>query len=119
MPSNAHTWSHIIGTLIDGRDLDRDTAAWAMSEILSGAASAGRIAGFAVALRAKGETVDEVEGLVTTMYEHAEPLSVAGRIVDIVGTGGDRAKTVDRKSTRLNSSHAASAYAARRLQKAT
>ncbi|HLR85253.1 MAG TPA: anthranilate phosphoribosyltransferase [Nocardioidaceae bacterium] len=95
MPSNAHTWSHIIGTLIDGRDLDRDTAAWAMSEILSGAASAGRIAGFAVALRAKGETVDEVEGLVTTMYEHAEPLSVAGRIVDIVGTGGDRAKTVN------------------------
>ena len=89
------TWPTVLGALVNGRDLDRATTAWAMGEILAGAASPAQIAGFAVALRAKGETVDEVEGLVATMYEHAEPLSVPGRIVDIVGTGGDQAKTVN------------------------
>ena len=95
MPAQARTWPEVIGTLLDGRDLDRSAAAWAMDEIFSGAATAAQIAGFVVALRAKGETVDEVEGIVAAMYDHAEPLSVPGRIVDIVGTGGDRAKTVN------------------------
>ena len=49
-----------------------------MGEILAGEATPVQIAGFAVALRAKGETVDEVEGLVEAMYAHATPLPVAG-----------------------------------------
>ena len=62
---------------------------------MSGEATDVQIAGFAVALRAKGETIDEVTGLVRTMYEHANTIEVPGRTVDIVGTGGDLAKTVN------------------------
>jgi anthranilate phosphoribosyltransferase len=88
-------WPHILTALVSGQDLDTDQTAWAMREILSGEATEAQIAGFAVALRAKGETVDEVEGLVRTMYAHAAPLTVPGRVVDIVGTGGDRSRTVN------------------------
>ncbi len=66
-----------------------------MGEILSGRGDHAQIAGFAVALRAKGETVDEVEGLVEAMYAHATPLVVTGRVLDVVGTGGDRSMSVN------------------------
>lgn len=89
------TWSDILSALVVGEDLDADSTAWAMEEILSGNATSAQIAGFAVALRAKGETLAEVQGLVDSMYRHATPLSVEGRVIDIVGTGGDRAKTVN------------------------
>jgi anthranilate phosphoribosyltransferase len=54
-----------------------------------------QVAGFAVALRAKGETIDEVQGLVDAMYVHATPLDVPGRVLDVVGTGGDRSFSVN------------------------
>jgi len=88
-------WPHILTALVSGQDLDAEQTAWAMREILSGEATEAQIAGFAVALRAKGETVEEVQGLVRTMYDHAAPLTVPGRFVDIVGTGGDRSRTVN------------------------
>ena len=66
-----------------------------MGEILAGEATPAQIAGFAVALRAKGETIDELEGLVAAMYEHATPLVVTGRVLDVVGTGGDRSMSVN------------------------
>ena len=62
---------------------------------MRGEATDAQIAGFAVALRAKGETVDEISGLVEAMYEHANLIEVPGPTVDIVGTGGDGAKTVN------------------------
>ena len=62
---------------------------------MRGEATDVQIAGFAVALRAKGETVEEISGLVQAMYEHANTIDVPGPTVDIVGTGGDRAKTVN------------------------
>jgi anthranilate phosphoribosyltransferase len=89
------SWPQVLTALVSGEDLDADQTAWAMHEILSGEATEAQIAGFAVALRAKGETVEEVEGLVRTMYAHAAPLTVQGRFVDIVGTGGDRSRTVN------------------------
>lgn len=91
----AHTWPEVLSALIGRRHLSAEQTAWAMGEILSGEATPAQIAGFAVALRAKGETVDEVEGLVRAMYDHATPLTVSGRVLDIVGTGGDRAMTVN------------------------
>jgi anthranilate phosphoribosyltransferase len=90
-----HTWPEVLSALIAGVDLSTDQAAWAMEEILGGHATESQIAGFAVALRAKGETVDEVEGLISTMYAHAAEIRVPGRILDVVGTGGDRSMSVN------------------------
>ncbi len=90
-----HSWPDVLSSLVAGQDLTRDQTAWAMREILGGEASPAQIAGFALALRAKGETVAEVEGLVSTMYEHALTIDVPGRVIDLVGTGGDRAHTVN------------------------
>jgi len=89
------SWPGLLNGLLDGHDLSADDTAWAMDLIMRGEATDAQIAGFAVALRAKGETVEEITGLVRTMYEHANVIEVPGRTVDIVGTGGDGAKTVN------------------------
>ncbi|KUJ54512.1 anthranilate phosphoribosyltransferase [Streptomyces albus subsp. albus] len=91
----ARTWPGVLNSLLRGQDLSADDTAWAMDRIMRGEASDAQIAGFAVALRAKGETVDEVAGLVRAMYGHANLIQVPGPAVDIVGTGGDQAKTVN------------------------
>nr|WP_232265998.1 anthranilate phosphoribosyltransferase [Streptomyces pactum] len=78
-----------------GEDLSADAAAWAMDRIMRGEATDAQIAGFAVALRAKGESVGEVSGMVRAMYAHANLIEVPGPAVDIVGTGGDQARTVN------------------------
>ncbi|MEU5978622.1 anthranilate phosphoribosyltransferase [Streptomyces sp. NPDC047315] len=91
----AHSWPTVLNSLLNNDDQGADATAWAMDRILSGEASDAQIAGFAVALRAKGETVEEISGLVSTMYEHANLIEVPGPSVDIVGTGGDGAKTVN------------------------
>ncbi|MER5499939.1 MULTISPECIES: anthranilate phosphoribosyltransferase [unclassified Streptomyces] len=89
------SWPGVLNPLLRGENLTADATAWAMDRIMSGEATDVQIAGFAVALRAKGETIDEVTGLVRAMYEHARTIEVPGRTVDIVGTGGDLAKTVN------------------------
>ena len=66
-----------------------------MNEIMEGAATSAQIAGFAIALRAKGETSTEVDGLARAMLDHATPIHVPGRVVDLVGTGADGAHTVN------------------------
>ncbi len=66
-----------------------------MNTIMSGEAAPSQIAGFLVALRAKGETVDEVTGLVEAMLSNANPVSIPGEKLDIVGTGGDQLNTVN------------------------
>ena len=89
------TWPEVLGSLVARHDLTADQAAWAMGEILAGEATPSQIAGFAVALRAKGETIDEVSGLAAAMLAKANPISVPGRLLDIVGTGGDRSMSVN------------------------
>lgn len=89
------TWPALLSALVAGEHLTADETAWAMNEIMTGAATPAQIAGFAMALRAKGETVAEVAGLARVMLDLATPLSVEGPVVDIVGTGGDRAHTVN------------------------
>ncbi|WP_030745963.1 anthranilate phosphoribosyltransferase [Streptomyces sp. NRRL F-5135] len=91
----AYSWPGILDALLTGTDLSADATAWAMDRIMRGEATDAQIAGFAVALRAKGETVAEITGLVRAMYAHANLIDVPGRSVDIVGTGGDGAKTVN------------------------
>jgi anthranilate phosphoribosyltransferase len=94
-PDSAHTWPDVLSGLVRREDLTAEQTAWAMGEILAGAATPVQIAGFAVALRSKGETVEEMQGLVDAMYEHATPISVEGRTLDVVGTGGDRSFSVN------------------------
>jgi len=90
-----HTWPDVLSALVARRDLSADQTSWAMGEILAGEATPSQIAGFAVALRAKGETLDEIAGLVDAMYEHAAPIEFEGRWLDVVGTGGDRSMSVN------------------------
>lgn len=89
------SWPQLLNGLLEGRDQSADETAWAMDRIMRGEATDVQIAGFAVAMRAKGETVEEILGLVRSMYEHANVIEVPGDTVDIVGTGGDGAKTVN------------------------
>ncbi len=93
--SNVMTWPTIFTALLDGQDLGTTESAWAMDQIMSGEASPVQVAGFLMALRAKGETVDEMRGLADTMLAHASGITVDGTTLDIVGTGGDRAHTVN------------------------
>src|ERR1044072_4007967 len=93
--ATARTWPDVLSHLLAGQDLASDDTAWAMDRIIRGEATDAQIAGFAVALRAKGETVAELSGLVRAMYGHAKTIEVPGPTVDIVGTGGDRARTVN------------------------
>jgi anthranilate phosphoribosyltransferase len=88
-------WPALLGALVRGDTLTAEEAAWAMNEIMEGAATPSQIAGFGVALRMKGETSSEMAGLAQAMLDHAAPISVPGRIVDLVGTGGDVARTVN------------------------
>jgi anthranilate phosphoribosyltransferase len=89
------TWPALIGALVRGETLTADETAWAMNEIMDGAATPAQIAGFGIALRMKGETVAEVSGLAEAMLEQAAPINIPGRLVDLVGTGGDGARTVN------------------------
>lgn len=93
--ASSHSWPDLLSVLIAGNDLDQGAAEWAMEQILSGEATDVQIAGFAVALRSKGETVAEIAGLAEKMLAFATPISAPREAVDIVGSGGDRANTVN------------------------
>ncbi|MFE2289637.1 anthranilate phosphoribosyltransferase [Streptomyces sp. NPDC059452] len=90
-----HSWPGLLMALLAGEDLPADRTAWAMDQVMLGLATPAQLGGFLVALRAKGETAQEVEGLVRAMYDHAVPLDVPGPVLDIVGTGGDHSNSVN------------------------
>jgi anthranilate phosphoribosyltransferase len=91
----SHTWPALLTALMRGQELTSDATAWAMDEIMEGEATPVQLAAFAVLLRAKGETPLELSGLVRTMLARATPVAIDRRAVDVVGTGGDRAQTVN------------------------
>lgn len=95
MTATDPTWPDVLTSLLSGHDLDAATAAWAMGRIMGGDAAPTQVAAFVVALRAKGETVGEVIGIADEMLAHAHRIEVTGPSLDIVGTGGDRAHTVN------------------------
>jgi len=83
-----------IAKLLDGHDLTREEACESMRTIMRGEATQAQIAGFLVALRAKGETADEIAGCAEAMREHVLRVNPKrDDLVDIVGTGGDGANT--------------------------
>lgn len=89
------TWPLVLGQLLAGEDLAKEQATWAMRQIMSGEATASQIGAFMLALRGKGETVEELAGLVDVMLENALLLETGSDAVDIVGTGGDLVGTVN------------------------
>ena len=89
------TWTDLTAALIAGDDLTTRETAWAMDAVMSGLSTPVQLAGFLVALRAKGETIAELTGLADAMLAHAVRFELSGPAVDIVGTGGDRAHTVN------------------------
>jgi anthranilate phosphoribosyltransferase len=89
------SWSALLTALMSGTDLPADDTAWAMDEIMAGAAAPAQLAAFAVLLRAKGETPEELAWIVTTKLARATPVTITKRAVDVVGTGADRAHTVN------------------------
>ena|SRR5439155_10983244 len=93
------TWPNLIAALLRAEDLSTVDTAWAMNEIVTGAATPVQIAAFAIALRAKGETPGEVAGLAEAMVANAARVELPDELrrssVDVVGTGGDRAHTVN------------------------
>jgi anthranilate phosphoribosyltransferase len=85
-----------LGELLDGRDLSRDEAREVMGAIMRGEATPAQIAGLLIALRAKGETADEIAGCAEAMREHVVPVRPRRQdLVDTAGTGGDGAKTIN------------------------
>ncbi|MDT4941615.1 MAG: anthranilate phosphoribosyltransferase [Pseudonocardiales bacterium] len=88
-------WPALLTALMSGAELSAGDTAWAMDEVMAGNATPAQLAAFAVLLRAKGETAQELSGLVRTMVDRAAPLTIEGRAVDVVGTGADRAHTVN------------------------
>ena len=86
-------WPEVLATLLSGHDLDEEQASHVLREVMRGEAETAQVAGFLVALRAKGEADTEIAGFVRAMLEHAEPITVPGPLLDTCGTGGDGAGT--------------------------
>lgn len=87
-------WRTVLGALVEGRDLPGAQAAAALASILAGGATDAQIAAFIVALRLKGETVEEVAGMVGAMLDAAAPLELPPGTIDVVGTGGSPRRRV-------------------------
>ena len=101
-------WSTILAELCDGNDLTAEKTEALLSEILSGESEAPQIAAFLIAIKVKGETTEEITGLVNAMLKASQPLSIPANAIDIVGTGG----STQRREAALNVSTMASFVAA-------
>jgi anthranilate phosphoribosyltransferase len=89
MPNDVLTQA--IDVLADGRDLSQAQAGAVLAEIMAGNGSVPQIAGFLIALRTKGETVEEIAGLASTMRALATPVPTSrDDLLDTAGTGGGR-----------------------------
>jgi anthranilate phosphoribosyltransferase len=90
-------WPAILGALSAGRDLGVELARAAMHDILSGSATTGQMAGFMIALRMKGETVEELDGMLDALMAVSQrvPVEDPFGVVDVVGTGGDRSHSIN------------------------
>ena len=94
-PANSYTWPDLITQLLNKENLTHDQSLWAMDTVMNGQAEAVELAGFLIALRAKGESAVEISGLADAMLKHSLHFSIPGNSVDIVGTGGDRSNSVN------------------------
>jgi anthranilate phosphoribosyltransferase len=89
------SWAALISGLLTGHDLTPADCWWAMDQVVLGHATTAQAAGFLIALRAKGETPDEIAAMADGLRGHATAVTIPGRFVDIVGTGGDGSGAVN------------------------
>jgi anthranilate phosphoribosyltransferase len=98
-------WPTLLAPLMAGQNLSSAQTSAAMATILDGAATPAQTAAFVVALRQKGETVEELSGLLVAMLDAADlvtlPPDLAARAIDIVGTGGDRSHSINVSTTSM------------------
>ncbi len=108
-------YADALNALIERRDLDRDQMTHLMRQVMQGELSPACIAALVIALRAKGETVDEVAGAASVMRELATRVDVAGveHLVDTCGTGGDAQHTFNVSTTSALVAAAAGAHVAK------
>lgn len=92
---DAPTWPELTALAIARHDLSAQQTRWAMDQVMTGNASPVQLAGFLTALATKGETTAELIGFAEAMLAHAREIELSHDAVDIVGTGGDRARTVN------------------------
>jgi anthranilate phosphoribosyltransferase len=90
---DADLWPRTLQRLVSHESLSAEEAADAMRAIMSGDVTPGQVGGFLMALRTKGETVDELDGLARMALEFANPVSAPAPVLDTCGTGGDRSGT--------------------------
>jgi anthranilate phosphoribosyltransferase len=88
-------WPGVLERLLREESLAAEEAACVLDQVFDGEATPAQTAAFLIALRAKGESVAEMTGLVRSMLAHAEPLSLPSGVVDVVGTGGDRLRSIN------------------------
>jgi len=89
------SWPDVLSRLIRGGSLEPAETSWAMEQIMEGEAGPAQFGAFVAALRAKGESVEEIQGLVSTMRRYSLKVPIEGKVVDTCGTGGDRSGTVN------------------------
>jgi anthranilate phosphoribosyltransferase len=87
--ASEHTWTSILSHLVEGVDLSISESTWAMQSVMAGEATSAQLGGLLVALRIRGETVDEIVGFRDAVLANSLPLDVDPMVLDIVGTGGD------------------------------
>jgi len=93
--SSELNWKSIFNKLTSREDLDIDQARWAMTQLISNEATPAQVGGFLLAIRTKGESVNELTGIVDVLLEHAVKPPLSPDAIDIVGTGGDQLGTVN------------------------
>ncbi|MEX2588273.1 MAG: anthranilate phosphoribosyltransferase [Actinomycetota bacterium] len=89
------SWSEVLGAVFSGRLLSRSEAAWAMEQIMTGEATPARLGALLAGLRVRGESTEEMVGLVQTMREFSQKVEVDYEVVDTCGTGGDRSGSIN------------------------
>ena len=89
------SWPTVLARLDDGLDLDRDSAGWAIEQVMSGEADPADIRAFLLGLQTKGPTAEEVGAAADVMRAHALQIDADGVLLDVVGTGGDASGSVN------------------------
>jgi anthranilate phosphoribosyltransferase len=89
------TWPEVLGIIFSGNSLERGQAAWAMEQIMQGLAAPAQLGAFLAGLRVKGESVEEMIGLVESMRKFSQKVEVDYPVVDTCGTGGDRSGSIN------------------------